>query len=96
MGREKAGDLREHRQRRGRRPGFAEKRLAVFAQEQHGRRLAGVIGGLPVPGAGRIGGAEGGLHGGAQDDGVDALAAFEMREKMQGGRGDGGGGIDGN
>ena len=33
--------------------GFAEKRLAVFAQEKDGRDFAGLIGGLPVPGARR-------------------------------------------
>ena len=77
--------------RGGRRRGFAEKRVAVFAQEQDRRRLAGVIGGLPVPGASRIGGAEGGLHRGAQDAGVDAASAFEIGEKKPRGLSDGGG-----
>ena len=91
MGGEKARDLRQHRQRGGRRPGFAEKRVAVFAEEQDRRRLAGVVGGLPIPGAGRIGGAEGGLHSGAQDAGVDAASAFEIGEKKPRGLSDGGG-----
>ena len=52
------------------------------SQEQDGRRLAGVIGGLPVPGAGRIGGAEGCLHGVAQDGGVDAPSPFEIGQKL--------------
>ena len=51
---------------------------AELAKEQDGRRLAGVIGDLPVPGAGRVGGAEGSLHRGAQDGGIDATAAFEI------------------
>ena len=52
-----------------------------LAEEQDGRGFAGVVGRLPVPGTGRIGAAEGALHGGAQRDRVDALAAFEMRQK---------------
>ncbi len=55
---------------------------AIPSQEQDGRRLAGVIGGLPVPGAGRIGGTEGGLHRAAQDGGIDAPAAFEIGQKL--------------
>ena len=52
------------------------------AQDQDGRRLAGVIGGLPVPGAGRIGGTEGGLRRAAQNGGIDAPAAFEIGQKL--------------
>ena len=37
-----------------------------FAQEQDRRRLAGVVGGLPVPGAFGVGAAEGVLHRGAE------------------------------
>ena len=33
------------------------------------------------PGTGRIGAAEGALHGGAQRDRVDALAALKLRQK---------------
>ncbi len=91
VGGEKARDLREHRQCGGRRPGFTEKRFAVFAEEQHRRRLAGVVGGFPIPGAGRIGGAEGRLHRGAQDSGVDAAATFEIGKEKPRGLGDGGG-----
>src|SRR5690606_14759846 len=60
MRRQEAGDFGEGGKPCRRRRGLAEKRLSVFAQEQDGRRLASVIGGLPVPGAGRIGYAEGG------------------------------------
>ena len=51
---------------RGRRRGARAHGRAELAQEQDGRRLAGVVGRLPVPGAGGVGGAEGVLHGGAQ------------------------------
>ena len=71
--------------------GFAEKRFAVFAEEQHRRRLAGVVGGFPIPGAGRIGGAEGRFHRGAQDAGVDAATTFEIGKEKPRGLGDGGG-----
>ena len=91
VGGEKARDLREHRQCGGRRPGFTEKHFAVFAEEQHRRRLAGVVGGFPIPGAGRIGGAEGRLHRGAQDAGVDAATTFEIGKEKPRGLGDGGG-----
>ena len=91
VGGEKARDLREHRQCGGRRPGFTEKHFAVFAEEQHRRRLAGVVGGFPIPGAGRIGGAEGRLHRGAQDTGVDAATTFEIGKEKPRGLGDGGG-----
>ena len=71
--------------------GFTEKHFAVFAEEQHRRRLAGVVGGFPIPGAGRIGGAEGRLHRGAQDAGIDAAATFEIGKEKPRGLGDGGG-----
>lgn len=62
---------------------------AVSAQEKHDRDLAGVIGGLPVPGRGSIGAAKGRLHGTAQDGGIDPLAAFEMGQQETGGGRDG-------
>ena len=52
-----------------------------LAEEQDSRGFAGVVGNLPVPGTGRIGAAEGALHGGAQRDRVDALAALETKQK---------------
>ena len=81
MGGKKRRDLAQHRQRARRRRGLGADGWAELAEEQDGRRLAGVVGGLPVPGTGRIGAAEGALHGGAQRDRVDALAALEMRQK---------------
>ena len=60
-------------------------------QEQDGRRLTDVIGGLPVPGAGCIGGAEGRLHGAAQDGRINATAAFEIGQKLARGLNDSGG-----
>ena len=84
VGRQEPGNFRKLRQDCRRRPGFAEKCIAVFAQEEDGRRLAGIIGGLPVPSAGGIGRAEGGLHGAAQRGGVDTLTAFQMRQQQTG------------
>ena len=71
----------EHRQHRGRRAGLGAHGRAELAKEQDGRRLAGVIGGLPVPGASGVGGAEGGFHGAAQDGGIDATAALEISRR---------------
>ena len=63
-------------------------RGAVPSQEQYGRRLASVIGRLPVPGAGRVRCAERCLHGVAQNSGIDALAAFEVTQKLSRGLND--------
>src|SRR5712671_3976515 len=52
------------------------------SKEQDSCRFAGVIGGLPVPGARGIGGAEGSFHRGAQAGGIDAAAAFEVGQKL--------------
>ena len=81
MGGQKSRDLAQHLQHARRRRGLGADGWTELAEEQDGRGLAGVVGRLPVPGAGRIGAAEGALHGGAQRDRVDALAAFEMRQK---------------
>src|SRR3546814_15767584 len=56
-------------------------RSAELAQEQDRRRVASVIGSFPIPGAGCIGGAEGGVHGAAQRGGVDPRATCEMRQE---------------
>jgi hypothetical protein len=47
--RQQTGDLRHGGKPCSRRRGFAEKRLSVFAEEEDGRGLAGVVGGFPVP-----------------------------------------------
>jgi len=60
------------------------------AQEQDGRRLAGLVGGFPVPGAGGVGSAEGRFHRRAENAGIDALPAFEMGKKPPGRANDGG------
>ena len=52
----------------------------VFAQEEDLRGLAGLVGGLPVPGTVGVGSAEGSFHGGAQVARLDALAALDERE----------------
>jgi hypothetical protein len=51
------------------------------SKEQDGRRFAGVIGGLPVPGARGIGGVEGSFHRAAQAGGIDAAAGFEIGQQ---------------
>ncbi len=81
VGRQKLRDLRQHRQHGGRRCGFGADCRAELAQEQDRRRLACVIGGFPIPGAGCVGGAEGGVHRAAQRGGVDPRAACEMRQE---------------
>ena len=82
VGRKQAGDPRQHRQHGGRRYRLGTHGGAIPSEKENSRRLAGVIGGLPVPGAGRIGGAEGGLHRAAQDGGIDAPAAFDIGQKL--------------
>jgi hypothetical protein len=78
---QKSSHLDQHLQcaRRGR--GLGADSWTELAEEQDGRGLAGVVGCLPVPGTGRIGAAEGALHGIAQCDRVDTLAALEMRQE---------------
>ena len=56
-----------------------------FAQEQHLRRLAGVIGLLPAPCAFSVAAAEGHFHGGAQRVRVDGAARCEMGQEKAGG-----------
>lgn len=82
MRRQQQGDSGQQRQAVGRGAGLTQQRLSVFADEQHRRRLARLVCGFPVPCAGRVGGAEGGLHRGAQRDCIDALAAFEMGKQQ--------------
>ena len=55
--RKEARNPQQHRQHGGRRRRLGAHGGAIPSQEQDGRRLAGVIGRLPVPGASRIGGA---------------------------------------
>ena len=88
MGGKKARDLRQHRQHRGRRCGTRAHGRPELAKEQDGRRLAGVVGRLPVPSAIGIGGAKGVFHRRAQDRRIDALTALEMQKKMLRGPGD--------
>ena len=75
----KRRELAEHGELRGGRDRARPHGRTEFAQEQHLRGLAGVIGVFPVPGAFGVGAAEACLHGGAQRMGVDGAAAFEMR-----------------
>ena len=93
MGGEKARDLRQHRQHGGGRCGLNADGRAEFAQEEHRRRLAGVIGGLPVPDAGGVGRSKSRLHRSAENGRVHTQAAFEMGKEKPGGLGDGGGRI---
>ena len=78
VGGQKGRDLGQHRQYGGGRGCPREHGGAELAQEQDGRRLASIVGGLPVPGAIGVGTAEGGDHGCAEHRCVDTLAAFEM------------------
>ena len=57
------------------------------------RRLAGIVGGLPVPGAIGIAAGEGLLHRRAQRAGVNRLSAFEVRQKKPRGLDQGCGGV---
>ena len=93
MGREQSRHLGQHRQQGGGRSRPRLHRRPELAQEQDGRRLAGLVGGFPVPGAGGIGSAEGRFHRRAEHAGIDALPALEMGKKPPGRAGDGGGGI---
>ena len=91
--RQEPDDLLQHGERLSRRAGLAQKRLPVFAEKQNGCCLAGVVGCLPVPGAGRIGAAEGLLHCATKDRRVDLTALFEVRKKELRGRPDAAGDI---
>jgi hypothetical protein len=74
-------DLAQHLQLASGRRGLRADGWTELAEEQDGRSLAGVVRRLPVPRAGRIGAAEGALHGGSQRKRVDAVAAFKMWQK---------------
>ena len=89
MRREKPRDLGQHRQDGAGQSSLGAHNRAEFAQEKNRRRLASIVGGLPVPCAFRIGTAEGALHAGAQHGPIYAAAAFEIGEKQARGRGDG-------
>ena len=93
MGREQSRHLCQHRQQGGGRRCPRLHGWPEFAQEQHGRRLAGLVGCFPVPGARGIGSAEGRFHRRAENAGIDALPALEMGKKPRGRAGDGGGRI---
>ena len=82
VSRKQARDPHQHRQHGARRRRLGAHRGAIPSQEQDGRRLAGVIGGLPVPGTGRIGGTKRRLHGVAQSGGIDAAAALEIGQEL--------------
>ena len=81
MGGKQCRDLRQHGEKRGRRARAPAHAAPELAQEQNRRRLASVIGGLPVPGAIGVGAAKGGGHSFAQGRGVDGLAARERIEE---------------
>src|SRR3546814_16775695 len=86
MGRKRGADFLDHRQGGGRRYGVTENRRTIFTQEQDLRRFAGVIGGLPVPGAVRVGAVKRGLHRGAQRTGVNGATPFKIgQDEISGG-----------
>jgi hypothetical protein len=78
-------ELAEHGKLRGWCDGTRPDGRAEFAQEQHLRGLAGVIGQLPAPHAFGVAAAERLLHGGAQRVRVNGAARFEMRQEEAGG-----------
>ena len=84
MAREQVGDLDQHRQQGGGRPGTRAHRAAKPAQEQDGRGLAGVVGALPVPRATGIAAAAGLLHRGTEHGGIDPLPAFDVCDQQLG------------
>ena len=96
--RKEARNPQQHRQHGGRRRRLGAHGGAIPSQEQDGRRLAGVIGRLPVPGAGRVRSAKRCLHRVAQNSGVDAPTPFEIGQKLarslNDGRSDNCGGTD--
>ena len=82
VGGKKAGDFGQHRQHRGRGRSTRAHGRTELANEQNGRRLAGVVSCLPVPSAVGVGGAKGVFHRRAQHRRIDALTALEMHKKM--------------
>jgi len=68
----------QHRQHGGRRRRLGAHGGAIPSQEQDGRGFTGVVGRLPVPGTGRIGGGKCRLHGIAEDSGVDAPTSLKI------------------
>ena len=76
--REESRDLREHRKARSR-TALAHGR-PKFAQEQHLRRLAGLVGGFPIPGALGVRSAERRDHRDAKCFCIDGAAAFKIGE----------------
>jgi hypothetical protein len=67
-------ELAEHGEKSGGRSRAGTHGGAELAQEQNLRRLRGFVGELPIPGAGRIGSAEGRFHRRAQRVGVERVA----------------------
>jgi hypothetical protein len=84
MAREQVGDLGQHRQQGGGRPGARGHGAAEPAQEQDGRGLAGVVGALPVPRATGIAATAGFLHRGTQYRGIDPLPAPDVCDQQLG------------
>jgi hypothetical protein len=82
VAREQGCHLRQHREQGGWRAGACRHGTRELAQEQDGRRLAGVVGALPGPGALRVAAATGPLHRGAEHRGIDALPAFDIGKEQ--------------
>ena len=91
VAREQVRHLRQHLQQRGGRRGARGHGAAEPPQEQDGRRLAGVVGALPIPRAFGIAAAECLLHRSAEPRGIDPSSTFKVRKQQlrgvqQGGR----------
>ena len=83
--RQACGEPGQHLEHSGGRARACAHRRAELAQEQHLRRLEGLVGVLPHPRAFRIAAAEGRLHGRAQRAAVDGAALAEQLREQGGG-----------
>ena len=71
--------------------GLAAHEAGITLEEQDQRRLGGLVGVLPHPGALRVGGAEGGAHRPAQRGRVERSACLQDGQQIVGGVKEGGG-----
>ena len=89
LGRLQGGERLQHGQHGGGTAGsgarFAAHEAGVTLEEQDQRRLGGLVGVLPYPGALRVGGAEGGAHRPAESSRIERLAGLEDGQQAGGG-----------
>ena len=89
LGRLKGGECLQHRKHGGGTIGsgarLAAHEAGVTLEEQDQRRLGGLVGILPHPGALSVGGAEGGAHRPAEGCRIERLAGFQDGQQTVGG-----------